>query len=659
MGLNLTQKILGKHRASGQVETAQPIGLRVDQAVLRGSTGALACLLFEAKGVLRQRAGAALACADLSAFDVRGEDVEIRRFLQSFSARFGLHFAKPGSGACHQVVLERFAEPGALVVSTDAEGIVAGAVGAIGLTADPIDMAEVLAGEGLETSVPKVVGVRLQGSLPPWISGFDVGLELLRRLTVKGGLGRVLEYYGDGLKSLSVWDRALIAGLNAELGAAGAVFPSDERTREFLSACGRKDAWSPLAADKEAVYEEYLDLDLGLLEPMVAKPHSADNVCSIRELEGSRVNQVAIHASPVLGAEQIGLAAAAIKSKGVHPGVSCLVSPGSRRTHLESLAAGFESDLLAAGGRWLEAGSALAAGAAFLPGPHGVSVRTSHVNGKGCAGSTDAMVYLASPAVAAATAVRGAFADPRAFGKPPHVQVPRRAADDADPTLVAPPRDGGTVEVQRGAFIRPWPACEPVAGDLQGVVLLKPGDHVTTDQILPAEARGGLLRLNLPALSHRAFEGADATFARRAMEAGSGILVAGESYGKGPGGWLAAAALRYLGVAAVLAKSFAPEHLSDLVAFGIVPLTFAEAKGYASVLAGDVLRAGDFRRAIAAGKPFSVHLPDRKLKLQVLLPVLSKAQVERLLSGGILGRTGSRTAAKPAKARKAGGKRKR
>lgn len=647
MGLNLTQKIIQKHLKKGD---AGPAALCVDQVLVGDDGGDLALFLFEAAGGGPVSKGLiAVASANRTFAATSAEQAEWRRFVETFAARHGLFFAHPAAGSALEIIFDNVAAPGRFFLGSDRRALAVGAVGALALAAEPLDLAAALVSGTLRLAAPKVVRVRLSGVLPPWVSGFDVGLDILRRLTAKGGAGRVLEFAGEGLKGLDVADRAAIARLSAECGAAAALFPSDERTRDHLAAQGRRKDWSPLAADADAAYDEFLDIDVGLLEPLVAKPHASDNVCSVREVEGTRVNQVVIGADCGASLRDLLRAAAVLKECRAHPDVDLVIAPGSRAA-LRTLAdRGALGTMLAAGARVAEGIEGVARGALHVPAPHTVSLRTVGRNVKGSAGTIEAMVYLCGVDVAVASAVKGAIADPRSLGRLPRVETIASVAVDTG-ALVPPAADPSRVEVRRAAAARAFAPLSPVPTDLQATVVARLGDDVATSQILPPEAADRADPPNASRWAQRALEGVDPGFVRRALEARSCVLVAGERYGQGSRGSLeAAVALRQVGVQAVLARSFGEEHLAALAALGVVPLVLVDRAGYDRLVVGDVVRVPDLRKGVLSQKPFFLTIPARKVKVAVKSALGPEAAAAALAGGALLAARGG-AKGKPARA---------
>jgi len=635
MGQTLTHKILREHLVEGSLEPGAEIGISIDQTLTQDITGTMAYLEFEAMRVPRVKTKLSVSYIDHNLLQTGYESSDDHRFLQSVAARYGVYFSKPGNGICHQVHVERFAAPGQTLLGSDSHTCTSGALAMIGIGAGGLDVAAAMAGMPLYLTMPRVVQVHLTGRLRPWITGKDVIFELLRRLTVRGGVGKVFEYAGPGLESLPVPERAAIANMSAELGATSSLFPSDEITRSFLISQHREDAWKPLSADPDAEYAETIELDLNSLEPLVACPHSPDNVKSIRELEGIKVQQVAVGSCTNSSYLDLMTVAAMLRGKTVHPDVSLVISPGSKQV-LEQIARdGALADLIAAGARILEASCGPCIGMGQAPPSGGVSVRSFNRNFEGRAGTPDAQVYLASPAICTAAALTGEITDPRKFGEPPAISLPERFY--VDDRLIIPPlpaEEAEKVEIMRGPNIKPLPRRGPLEDDISGPVLLVLGDNITTDDILPAGAATLPLRSNIPAISEYVFSRLDKSFAARLREK-SGLIVAGNNYGQGSSREHAALAPMFLGLRAVIAKSFARIHHANLVNFGIVPLTFADPNDYERVHPDDVLEIPQVRRRLESGERILVRNAATGEEFEAAHSLTAR-QVKILLAGGLL-----------------------
>ena len=630
----LAGKIIARHLASGRAVPGEEIALRIDQTLTQDATGTLAYLQFEALGLDRTRARLSVSYVDHNTLQAGPENADDHRYLETAAARYGAVFSRPGNGICHQVHLERFAVPGETLLGSDSHTPTCGGLGMLAIGAGGLDVAAAMAGEPFRLAMPSVVLVRLGGKLPPWVSAKDIILELLRRFGVKWGRGKVLEYGGASLAGLAVPERATIANMGTELGLTSSVFPSDAQARRFLAAQGRARAWRPLAADAGAGYAETVDVDLGALEPLVATPHSPDRVRSVREVEGTRVDQVCIGSCTNSSLRDMAEAAAMLKGRVVAPGVSLTVSPGSRQVLRMLAASGALDAMLAAGARLLENACGPCIGMGQAPPSGGVSLRTFNRNFKGRAGTPDAGVYLCSPAVAAASAIAGAIADPRRLGKPPPLKLPPRFLED-EGMIVRPPRRRASVEVVKGPNIKPLPLFPPLADRLEGPVALVCGDNVSTDDIMPAGAKLLPLRSNIPALAEHAFERLDPGFAARAKAAGTVFVVAGDNYGQGSSREHAALAPRFLGVAAVIARSFARIHQANLVNFGILPLVPDRPEDISLLRAGDRLVIEGARVAVRGGGRIAVRNETLGAEIAARLDLAGRAR-RVLLAGGLL-----------------------
>jgi aconitate hydratase len=598
MSQSLTRKIIEDHLAAGSFAPGEEIALAIDQTLTQDATGTLAALEFEALGLPRVRTEVSVSYVDHNLLQTDFKNPDDHRFLRSFAARYGLWFSPPGNGICHQLHLLNFGRPGATLLGSDSHTPHAGGVGMLAMGAGGLDVAAAMAGQPFHLACPRVLGVRLSGELAPWVGAKDVILELLRRLSVKGGRGLVVEYFGPGVESLSVSQRAAITNMGAELGATASLFPSDRRTKEFLAQQGREGDWRPLAADHDADYERVEEVDLAKLEPLVARPSSPDNVVPARELAGVPVEQVIVGSCASSGYEDLMTLAAALKGKALAPGVSLSVNPGSRRALAQAMAAGGLMDLLEAGARLHQAGCLGCIGMSQAPATGQNSLRTFPRNFPGRSGTTGDQVYLAGPEVAAATALAGRIADPRELGPAPKLPPPPQVRPEA---LVPPPADGSAEEVVRGPNIAPFPELEPLPEELAATVALKVGDNITTDHIMPAGSQVLPLRSNIPAIAEHVFAALDPEFPARARELGAVAVVGGENYGQGSSREHAALAPRYLGVRVKLAKSFARIHQANLVNFGVLPLVFADPADYDRLQPGDRLEFSGLQSAVAAG----------------------------------------------------------
>ncbi|MFP4344825.1 MAG: aconitate hydratase [Anaerolineales bacterium] len=634
--MNLTQRIIHDHLVAGEPQPGEEIALRIDQTLTQDATGTMAWLEFEALELPRVRTTCSVSYVDHNMLQTDFRNADDHRYLQSAAARYGAFFSRPGNGICHQVHLERFAVPGGTLLGSDSHTPNAGGVGMLAIGAGGLDVAVAMAGGPFYLLMPHVVGVRLTGALAPWVTAKDLILELLRGMSVKGGVGKVLEYFGPGVATLSVDERATVCNMGTELGATSSLFPSDGVTRRYLEAQGRGAAGRPLAAGAGATYDEVIELDLAALEPLSARPSSPDAVVPVAEDAGTPAAQVCIGSCVNASYEDLTKVAAILEGRQVHPGVSLTVTPGSRQVLGMLAESGALSALVAAGARVLESACGPCVGMGQAPPTGAVSVRSFNRNFRGRSGTADDRVYLASPETCAATALRGVITDPRELGQAPAARPPARYLTDE--ALLLPPReDAAGVEVLRGPNIKPVPLAGPLSTTLEGRVLLKVGDNVTTDHIMPAGAKILPLRSNIPAIAEYVFWRVDPDFVGRAQAWGGGIVVGGANYGQGSSREHAALAPMYLGVRAVLAKSFARIHRDNLVNVGILPLTFADAGDYEAVEQGDRLELPGVRAALEAGEPLLVHNVTRGERYAVD-HALSPRQVEIVLAGGLLNR---------------------
>jgi aconitate hydratase len=587
MSQTLAEKVIAQHLAEGKMEPREQIGLRIDHTLTQDSTGTLAYLEFEAMGVPHVKTKLSLSFVDHNMLQNDFRNADDHQYLQDVAAKYGVVFSRPGNGICHQIHLERFARPGYTLLGSDSHTPTAGGVGMIAIGAGGLDVAAAMAGEPFYLSMPSITGVKLTGALSSFVSAKDVILAVLRKLSVKGGVNKILEYFGSGVETLSVPERGTIANMGTETGATTSIFPSDEVTRGFLRSQGRDDQWVALKADDGAQYSEVLDVNLGDVEPLIALPHSPGNVKTVSEVEGTPVDQVCIGSCTNSSLRDLKTVAALLKGKKISDRVSLTISPGSRQV-LENLAASGELvDIISAGARILENACGPCIGIGQAPQTDAVSIRTFNRNFKGRSGTQSAQVYLASPETAVAAALYGEITDPRKLGKYPKIALPENII--VDDSMFIFPEKPFTGEIRRGPNIKPLPGFPPIPDKLTGEVLLKIGDNVSTDDILPGGSEVMSLRSNIPEISKYTFRFVDPSFADRALAKGGGFIVGGENYGQGSSREHAALAPKYLGVKAVIAKSFARIHLANLVNFGIAPLTFGDRQDYAGVVQGDVL----------------------------------------------------------------------
>ena len=588
MGKNLIEKILESHSITGQIRQGETIGISIDQTLVQDATGTMAALQFEALSIPKVKTKLSVVYVDHNTLQLGFENADDQLYLQSFAAKYGLYFSRPGNGICHQVHLERFAVPGQALLGSDSHTPTCGGMGMLSVGVGGLDVALAMAGEPFYIRVPKVVGVKLVGQRSPWVSAKDIILEMLRHFTVKGGVGKAFEYGGPGVKNLTVPERATITNMGAELGATTSIFPSDEKTLTFLKAQKREKNWIPLGPDPNANYDETWEIDLGKLEPLIAQPHSPDRVSPVREVEGLRVDQVAIGSCTNSSYQDLMTVAWILKGKTISPNVSLVISPGSRQVLMMLASKGALLDLINSGARILESTCGPCIGMGQAPCTEGISLRTFNRNFQGRSGTQSAQVYLVSPEVAAASALKGVITDPRKLGSPPSVELPDTYPVE-DNMLISPLSAGKAekTEIIRGPNIKPVPLKEPLPKQLKGRILIKVSDNITTDDIIPAGAKVLPLRSNVPAISEYVFERLDSSFPKRARESKGGFIVAGHNYGQGSSREHAALCPMFLGVQAVIAQSFARIHLANLINFGIVPLIFKEEKDYQLLEQGD------------------------------------------------------------------------
>ena len=636
MGRTIAQKLIAAHLLSGDMTVGSEIGLRIDQTLTQDATGTMAYLEFEAMGVPRVKTERSVAYIDHNTLQTGFENADDHRYIQSVCKKHGLYFSRPGNGICHQVHLERFGIPGKTLIGSDSHTPTGGGIGMLAFGAGGLDVAVAMGGGPYYITMPKMVRINLHGKLSPWVAAKDIILEVLRRMTVKGGVGKIIEYGGDGVKSLTVPERATITNMGAELGASTSVFPADEITRAFMAAQGREQDFTPVFADDDAVYDEVLDIDLAALEPMAACPHSPDAVKTVREIGEIRVDQCCIGSCTNSSLTDMLKVAAILKGKTVHPGVSLSIAPGSKQVYAMLAENGALADLIAAGARILECACGPCIGMGQSPNSGGVSLRTFNRNFEGRSGTADGQVYLVSPEVAAASALTGVLTDPRTLGEAPVVTMP--ALFLINDNMIIPPadeKDMDAVEILRGPNIKPFPQTEPLPEEIAAPVLLKVGDNITTDHIMPAGAKILPLRSNIPAISEHCFTRCDPAFPARCHEAGRGVIIGGANYGQGSSREHAALAPLYLGIKAVIAKSFARIHAANLINAGILPLTFADEADYERVGMGDELVLPRVREKLIAGEPLT--LLDRTTGAEIPLAAsFSERQIAILLAGGLL-----------------------
>lgn len=637
MGLTLTEKILKAHLVDGEFVKGQEIGIRIDQTLTQDATGTMAYLEYEAMGVPRVRTEKSVAYIDHNTLQSGFENADDHRFIGSVCKKHGIYFSRPGNGICHQVHLERFGIPGKTLIGSDSHTPTGGGIGMIAIGAGGLDVAVAMGGGAYYITYPKIVKVNLTGKLSPWVSAKDVILEVLRRMSVKGGVGKVIEYCGEGVKTLTVPERATITNMGAELGATTSIFPSDETTLAFLKAQDRADVWSELKADDDAVYDEQIDIDLSQLIPLAACPHSPDNVKSVNEIGKLKIDQVCIGSCTNSSYVDMMKVAHILKGKTVDPSVSLAIAPGSKQVLNMIAENGALADMIAAGARILESACGPCIGMGQSPNSKGVSLRTFNRNFEGRSGTKDGQIYLVSPEMAAVSALTGYLTDPRTLGDMPEFKLPEHFK--INDNMVVPPADEAdmdSVEVLRGPNIKPFPQTSPLDDSIDCQVSLKVGDNITTDHIMPAGAKILPLRSNIPAISQHCFTVCDEDFPRRAKNMGKSIIVGGSNYGQGSSREHAALAPLYLGIKAVLVKSFARIHRANLINAGILPLAFVNEADYDKINQGDEIVLADVRADVEADmSKLTVVNKTTGVEIPVLCELTGRTK-DIILAGGLL-----------------------
>ncbi len=642
MGYTVAEKILKEHLVEGEFKKGSEIGIRIDQTLTQDATGTMAYIEFEAMGIPRVRTEKSVAYIDHNTLQSGFENADDHRFIGSVAKKRGISFSRPGNGICHQVHLERFGIPGKTLIGSDSHTPTGGGLGMIAIGAGGLDVAVAMGGGTYYITYPKIVKVELKGKLSPWVSAKDVILEVLRRMSVKGGVGKIIEYCGDGVKTLSVPERATITNMGAELGATTSVFPSDERTLEFLRAQKREEVYKEISADPDAEYDEELVIELDKLEPLVACPHSPDNVKTVKELEGMKIDQVCIGSCTNSSLLDMMKVAYILRGKTVHPDVSLSIAPGSKQV-LNMLSRGGElSDMIDAGARLLESACGPCIGMGQSPNSKGVSLRTFNRNFLGRSGTKDAQIYLLSPETAAISAITGVLTDPRSLGEMPQFNLPATfIINDNMIALPASKEEADKVEVLKGPNIKSYPETSPLPESLHITCSLKVGDNITTDHIMPAGSKILPLRSNIPEISKYCFSVVDEKFPERALSLGTSAIIGGSNYGQGSSREHAALAPLYLGIKTVIVKSFARIHKANLVNAGILPLTFANEADYDKISAGDELCLDNLREAVKSSN--TVTLKDKTSGIEAILNIeLSEREREVILEGGLLDYTRER-----------------
>ncbi len=639
MGRNIVEKILETHKVYGNLKIDTPVGLRVDQVYTQDATGTMTWLQLEAIGPDRVKVPLAVSYVDHNMIQSNYMNPDDHLFLKTISARYGAYFSRPGNGISHQVHLERFAAPGKIALGTDSHTPTGGGLGMLALGVGGLDAATVMAGAPFELNMPQVMLIKLTGKLNrPWVTAMDVILEILRRLTVKGGVGKILEYGGPGVKDLTVTERATITNMGAELGATTSIFPSNERTRHYLKAQGRESDWTELHADKDSKYETIVELDLGSIEPMIAKPHSPDNVLPIRELSGTKIDQVCIGSCTNSSYQTLKSVASILKGRSVAGNVNLLINPGSKQAYEMLSREGLAGEMIAAGARILECSCGPCIGMGGSPGTGQISIRSYNRNFKGRSGNKDAFVYLANPLACAVFALKGELVDPRKSSFSIELSLEPSSYVINDNMLIKPQKDAPGIKVIKGPNIKEVPVKEPLQEKIEADVLLKVGDNITTDDIMPAGSAILPLRSNIPAISQFVFSNIDNTFSKRAKEArsiGGGIIVGGENYGQGSSREHAAIAPMHLGIHVVIAMSFARIHRANLINFGILPFHFKNTEDYKRVEKGDRILITDIKKSLTGSQSYSVYNVTKGYSFEIFSN-LNGREIVVLLTGGLL-----------------------
>ena len=634
MGLTIAQKIIKAHLREGDMTPGTEVGLRIDQTLTQDATGTMAYLEFEAMGVPRVKTDLSVAYIDHNTLQSGFMNADDHRFIQSMAKKHGLKFSRPGNGICHQVHLERFGKPGKTLIGSDSHTPTGGGIGMLAMGAGGLDVAVAMGGGTYYITMPKMIRVNLTGHLKPFVTAKDISLEILRILSVKGGVGYIIEWGGPGIRDLSVPERATITNMGTELGATTSIFPSDEVTRAFLKAEGREEDWTPLSSDPDAVYDRVIDIDLDALEPKIACPHSPDAVVDVASLKGTKVDQVCIGSCTNSSLFDMLKVAALLKGKTIRPEVSLSISPGSKQVLRMLADCGALSDIIASGARVLECACGPCIGMGFSPNSGGVSLRTFNRNFLGRSGTKDGKVYLVSPETAVAAALTGEITDPQLLGEMPEITMPEAFTID-DTAVIEPAAEGpeaDAVEILKGPNIKECPLGEPLGDELYAEAILKVGDNITTDHIMPAGSKILPYRSNIPHLSQFCFEVVDETFPERAKAAGRSFIIGGENYGQGSSREHAALVPLYLGVRAVITKSFARIHVANLINAGILPLTFEDPADYDRISQGDELKLTGIREGLESGV-FLLTDGEQQIRLK---GEFTERQKGMLLAGGLL-----------------------
>lgn len=634
MGNTIAEKIIKRHLISGQMVTGQEIALKIDQTLTQDATGTMAYLEFETMGIPQVKTEFSVAYVDHNTLQCGFMNADDHQYLQSVAAKYGVRFSRPGNGICHQLHLERFGKPGKTLIGSDSHTPTGGGLGMLAFGAGGMDVAVAMGGGAYYINMPKMFKVELTGRLRPFVTAKDAALKLLEILSVKGGVGAIIEWGGEGAKTLTVPERATITNMGAELGATTSIFPSDEQTRLFLKAQGREADFVPLESDPDAHYDRVIPIDLSALTPLIACPHSPDNVVEVSTLKDTKVDQVCIGSCTNSSLADMLKVAAILKGKTIAPGVNLSVSPGSRQVLSMLAACGALNDILASGARLLECACGPCIGMGFSPNSGGVSLRTFNRNFLGRSGTKDAQVYLVSPETAAASALTGYITDPMTLPPIPDIRLPERfVIDDSSVLQPLPPAEAAEAVVVRGPNIKPFPKGKPMGDEISAQLVLKVGDNITTDHIMPAGAKVLPYRSNIPKMSEFCFEVCDPDFPARAKAAGSGIILGGSNYGQGSSREHAALVPMYLGIRAVVTKSFARIHVANLINAGILPLTFENEADYDKFTQGDKLTISGILEGMDTGFVTMKNETGEQARLHCNL---TRRQKEILLAGGLL-----------------------
>ncbi len=634
MGQSITEKIIAEHLVSGKMIPGEDIAIKIDQTLTQDATGTMAYLQFEALGLKKVKTEISVSYVDHNMLQSGFENADDHQYLQSVASKYGVYFSRPGNGICHQVHLERFGAPGKTLLGSDSHTPTSGGIGSMAIGAGGLDVACAMGGGAFYMKMPEVVNIYLTGKLKQFVTAKDIILEVLRKLTVKGGVGKVVEYGGPGVKSLSVTERATITNMGAELGATCSIFPSDENTKKYLQLQKRAKVYRKLEADPDAEYAKVVKINLDKLEPLMAQPHSPDNIIEVKKLKNIKVNQVCVGSCTNSSLSDLMVTAKLLKGKKVHPSVSMTITPGSKQVFEEIARNGCLAEIIASGARVIESGCGPCIGMGQAPPSGGVSIRSFNRNFPGRSGTKDANVYLASPETCVAAALTGEITDPRKLGKYPKIVLPKSITID-DSGIIAPSKTPGKVKVLRGPNIAPLPINTALATSVTGEVLLKVGDNITTDHIMPAGAKILPLRSNIPRISEFVYFQVDHTFASRAKASGGGFIVGGDNYGQGSSREHAALAPMYLGVKLVLVKSFARIHLANLINFGILPVTFENAADYNKIAQGNKLSIPDLKKAVTKENKLEIINKSNGKKITVNID-LTERQRKIVLAGGLL-----------------------